>query len=89
VVARSRGGELRLGLGPGTLRAGCGDHGQCNSTLQFQQWFAHGQLSGLATRGQPGALQAGLGHRDGSPLATSGASGRANRWLPRLEETRF
>ena len=63
--------------------------GQRNSTLQFQQCLAHGQLSGLATSGQPGALQAGLGHGDASPLATGAVSGLLIAWLPRREDTRF
>jgi hypothetical protein len=44
--------------------------GQRSSTSQFQQCSAHGQLSGLAARGQPGALQLGLGtatHRRSEP----------------------
>jgi hypothetical protein len=58
---------------------------QRNSTRQFQQWSAHGQLRGLATSGQPGALHAGLGHGTASPLATSAVSG----WLLRRAAPRF
>ena len=62
---------------------------QRNSTRQFQQWSAHGQLRGLATSGQPGALHAGLGHGTASPLATSAVSGRAIGWLRRRAAPRF
>ena len=80
-VTLDRGGELPLGLGLGTVRRGCGRHGQRSSTSQFQQCTAHGQLRGLATIGQPGALQAGLGHGEASLAAASAALGSAIGWL--------
>jgi hypothetical protein len=57
--------------------------------LQFQHCSAQGQLSGLATRGQPGALQVGFGHGVGSPRVAWGLFDAATGWLARGEVSRF
>jgi hypothetical protein len=59
----------------------CGGHDQRNSKSQFQQCSAHGQLRGLATIGQPGALHAGLGHGNGPLSAASARCGPTIGWL--------